>query len=332
MDREFRKNGYSLNQISFVDRLRYIGDNAMGSLSFESSKDNEEIKIISLNELEQLNTNAFQIYEEKTDKILDTLNDISSSGGSRPKGNLFFSDDFSKCSGQYNKGFAAWIVKFKTHSKLLSSEEGVCECIYSMLARNAGIRMPQTHLFELRDSRLFAVERFDRREAQRIFSASAAGLLGADWRLPSLDYEQLIKLTSTLTRNQVQTQEIFRRMIFNLFSGNQDDHAKNWNFLQSDDGSWILSPAFDLTFSPNKFLEHSTSFLGFGKKPDKSAILKLSKLAGVEKPKDVICEVVEAVQEFSELAKKFSVKPSAINEISRVLNEIYQQNKDLLKI
>ncbi len=123
---------------------------------------------------------------------------------------------------------------------------------------------PDTHLFELSDSRLFAIQRFHREDQRRIFSASAAGLLREHLAPSLLDYEQLIRLAYPLTRSNTPTREIFRRIISNLFSGNQDDHAKNWNFLQDDSGDWSLSPAFDITFSPNPYYEHSP-FQGFWK-------------------------------------------------------------------
>lgn len=210
-------------------------------------------------------------------------------------------------------------------------DEGVCEYIYAQLAKLSGITLPITHLFELTDSRLFAIQRFDREDQRRIFSASAAGLFGLDWRAPSLDYEQLIRLTFYLTKSISSTREIFRRMIFNLFSGNQDDHAKNWNFLQEDSSNWTLSPAFDITFSPKPYYGHSTSFKGFSKAPSKAAILNLAKLAGEEKPFAVIKEVVEAVGNFPQLAKQYSMKSSAIKEVTKVLNELQSQNKDLLR-
>jgi len=68
---------------------------------------------------------------------------------------------------------------------------------------------------------------------------------------------------------------------------------------------------------------------GFGKAPSKEAILKLAKLAGEDKPFAVIKEVVDAVENFSQLAKQYSVKPAAIKEITKVLNELYSQNKAL---
>ena len=332
MDKEFRKQGRALREISYIDRLRYVGNNAMGSLSFSPQESEEFIgKSLEIIGIEKLNQNALAIFEEDSHDVLETLNRIASSGGSRPKGNLYFSKDLRLCNESWQPSFDGWIVKFKTHSTVLASEEGVCEYIYAKLAKQAGITLPDTHLFELSDSRLFAIQRFDREDQRRIFSASAAGLLGADWRLPSLDYEQLIRLAYPLTRSNTPTREIFRRMIFNLFSGNQDDHAKNWNFLQDDSGNWSLSPAFDITFSPNPYYEHSTSFKGFEKAPSKEAILNLAKLAGEDKPFAVIKEVVDAVENFPQLAKQYSVKPAAIKEVTKVLNELYNQNKGLLK-
>ena len=329
----FRKKGFSINEISYIDRLRNLSDDAKGSLSF-SPKELGEIsgRCLGIEEIEELNQNALTVYEEETCKVLETLSRISCPcGGSRPKGNLYFSKDLRLCHTSWQPSFEAWIVKFETHSTVLASEEGVFEYTYAQLAKQSGITLPNTHLFELSDSRLFAIQRFDRENQRRIFSASPAGILGLDWRLPSLDYEQLIRLAFSLTTSIPSTREIFRRMIFYLFSGNQDDHAKNWNFLQDDFGNWSLSPAFDITFSPSPYYEHFTSFMGFSKMPSKKAFLKLAKLAGEEEPFAVIEEVVETLSGFSLLAKQLSVKPSGIKEATKTLNELYRQNKQLLK-
>lgn len=230
----FRKKGLSLNEISYIDRLRNLGDNALRSLSFSPKRIREPPrKNLEIKDIEDLNQNALAVYEEESNEALETLDRISSAGGSRPKGILYFSEDFRLCSESWQPSFDGWIVKFKTHSTPLSSEEGVCEYIYAELAKQSGIALPNTHLFQLSDSRLFAIQRFDRKGQRRIFSASAAGLLGVDWRLPSLDYEQLIRLTFRLTKSVPSAREIFRRMIFNLFSGNQDDHAKTGIFFRT---------------------------------------------------------------------------------------------------
>lgn len=335
MDREFRRLSIPLQSVTDIDRLSYVGDRAIGALSFESKNKNTVTseKALKFSDLPLLNKSAHDFYEEKSTEILQSLNNISSSGGSRPKGNLFFSKNLNHCSENYQENYEAWIVKFKTSSTLLSSEEGVCEYIYSLMSKNAGISTADFHLFELSDhSRLFSSKRFDRDGLRRIFSTSIFGLIGADWRAPSLDYEQIIRLCSSLTKSHKQTKEVFRRMIFNLFSGNQDDHSKNWNFLQNDLGNWSLSPAFDITFSPNRFYEHSTSFKGYGKKPPKQTIAELAKLSGEDKPHIAITAVLDSISLFPSLAKELSVKKSVQKEITKTLNELYQQNKELLEL
>jgi serine/threonine-protein kinase HipA len=42
-------------------------------------------------------------------------------------------------------------------------------------------------------------------------------------------------------------EEIFRRMAFNVYNKEMDDHTKNFSFLMTTDGVWHLAPAYDLT-------------------------------------------------------------------------------------
>ena len=94
---------------------------------------------------------------------------------------------------------------------------------------------------------------------------TVAGLLELDYRSPCLDYKDLIKLTKILS-NEEDAYEMFRRMCFNVYSYNLDDHAKNFSFIYViEEKRWILSPAYDLTRSNTYFNEHTTSVNGKGK-------------------------------------------------------------------
>ena len=79
---------------------------------------------------------------------------------------------------------------------------------------------------------------------------SLCGLLDADFRAPSLDYEDLIKASQVLCESPAVGQSQFVRAVFNLFAANQDDHTKNWAFLQDDAGVWRPSPAYDRDVQP----------------------------------------------------------------------------------
>jgi serine/threonine-protein kinase HipA len=95
---------------------------------------------------------------------------------------------------------------------------------------------------------------------------SAAALLEVDFRAPSLDYNDLIKLTRVLTKNDDDAIEMYRRMVFNVLIGNQDDHAKNFSFIYDDiSKTYRLSPAYDITPGRTYYGEHTTSINGKGK-------------------------------------------------------------------
>ncbi len=72
-------------------------------------------------------------------------------------------------------------------------------------------------------------------------------------------------------------------MIFNIVTGNKDDHAKNFSFIYKNN-KWKLSPAYDLT--PNSVFNgnHSTTILG-KVNPDDKDILELGKRHGFENKK-----------------------------------------------
>ena len=120
----------------------------------------------------------------------------------------------------------------------------------SLMAKEAGIEMPSVHLFPSREGPgYFAAKHFDRDENQRFHMHTACGLLHTDFRHPSLDYDDLIGLSSIMTRDIRECEKMFRYAVFNVLAHNRDDHAKNFSFLMDSQGQWKLSPAYDLTFS-----------------------------------------------------------------------------------
>ncbi|WP_245751760.1 type II toxin-antitoxin system HipA family toxin [Marinospirillum celere] len=162
---------------------------------------------------------------------------------------------------------------------------------------------------------------------------TACGLLDADFRTPSLDYEDLIKATSLVCKSPVAGQLQFKRAIFNLFACSQDDHSKNWAFLQEDSGRWMPAPFYDVTFSPHPYGEQATAFAGYGKKPSLKAIQRLAKAASFASWKEAqraIEGVIEPLSSFPSLAKELDVSQKTIRLIEQKLNITWQDNKGLL--
>ena len=343
MDRVFRQAGLLPAQVTAMDRLAFVGASGMGSLRYEPvSELSVPVGAASLS-VAEVGLQAQEVFDGQTTEVLAALVAAGSSGGSRPKALLYLQpDNDAVCSTQYTQGSKAYLVKFTSSRLALGHEEGLCEASYLILAKTAGIDTANWRLLNApRQSgaqQWLALARFDTRllssgQQGRLHLHSACGLLDADFRMPSLDYEDLIKASSLLCKSPGAGQAQFRRAMFNLFALNHDDHSKNWAFLQADDGQWQLSPFYDVTFSPTPHGEHATSFVGFGKQPSLDAIQRLASHANFAdwgQARQVIAEVAEAISGFAEVAQSLGVGRDTIALITRQLGEVYKNNKTLL--
>ncbi len=131
--------------------------------------------------------------------------------------------------------------------------------------------------------------------------ATAAALLELDFNQPSLDYHDLMKLTRIMTRdNKMDVENMFRRMCFNVFAHNRDDHSKNFSFVyDTESETWRLSPAYDLTYSTTYYGEHTTSVDGNGQDPEEMELLTVGVQAGMKKKQcqEIINEIKQRVEE-----------------------------------
>lgn len=149
------------------------------------------------------------------------------------------------------------------------------------------------------------------------------GLLHASHRLPSLDYEGFLKATLLLTRDQRQVEQAFRRMAFNVLAHNRDDHAKNFSFLMGREGTWSLSPAYDLTFSEGPRGQHTTSIAGEAQRPTEADILRVAESCSLEsrRAREIIQEVQDAVAQWPRWAEDVGVPAAVLRRIGKALGQ-----------
>ncbi len=274
IDRLLLKQGTNPKTLSIIDRLSIVGKSGMGALCYEP--DNSFKTDLDTNELDFFAAEISKILKEQESDSLEILvNKNGSSGGARPKVLITIGDE-------------NWMVKFP--SSFDSSDFGQIEYHYALIAKQCGVEMPETRLFE---NKYFGVKRFDKHQNSRFHVHSIAGLLYADYRLPSLDYTELIKAAWALTQNIEEVKKIFRLMIFNVLTGNKDDHAKNFSFIFTNN-QWQFAPAYDLTPSYGINGNHSTTIMGQGN-PTKSNIMEVAKQAGIKEKtaREIFEEVYE---------------------------------------
>ena len=276
--------------------------------------------------LDQLAIQIQQVLKGRAENVLQELLVLNGSlSGARPK--ILIGVDGARkhiMHGVHDlpKGYTQWIVKFAGDQD--SSDSGAIEYVYALMAKEAGINMSDTYLFPAQHSAgYFAIKRFDRNEERRLHMHTVCGLLHSDFRTPSLDYEDLIALTSALTRDVREVEKMFHLAVFNVLAHNRDDHSKNFSFLMDAKGEWQLSPAYDLTFSSGPNNEQSTMVMGEGKIPTVEHLTKLGSEAGLSKERisKIIDQTKSALAKWRKLAKEHGVDKSNVDLIGKKLEK-----------
>lgn len=294
MDRHFQQHGLDPRKVSVLDRLLWLGTRTLGALTYHPASAADPARPL---DLQQMLQQAIRVHAGEAAEVLSQLLRAGGSpGGARPKVLVGLRGE-EAISGEDDlpEGFEHWLVKFAAREEL--ADAGPLEYAYASMAHAAGIELPPTHLIALGPKqRCFAVRRFDRLPGnRRLHMHSLAGLLHADFRVPSLDYADLLRVTQALTRDHREVLRAFRLMLFNLAAHNRDDHGRNFAFLMDDSGAWRLAPAFDLVFSHGPGGEHSTSIAGVGRDPGLAQVQALARQFGVRPAElDELREAVNA--------------------------------------
>jgi serine/threonine-protein kinase HipA len=321
MDRVFRKHGLGPETLSPLDRLSFIGERAMGALSFRPaaalSLDARDYTLLELGQAAERILN---------DGDLETLRTLAIVGGSphgaRPKALVQIDPDGDRISTHPEAPGRAWLVKFPAQAE--HKEVCAIEFAYSQAARACGIDVPQARLFELsRELAAFGVARFDREDGMRVPVHSAAGALHADFRLPSLDYGTLLRATRFFTRDEQEVRKAFAQCAFNVAFHNRDDHAKNFAFRMNRRMEWKLSPAYDLSFSSGPGGWHQTSVMGEARTPARADLDRLAKDAGVP-PRfaaECIARICEEAGKLRERLDAAGVRKATVKRIAAAVSE-----------
>ena len=156
--------------------------------------------------------------------------------------------------------------------------------------------MPRTAYFDVdKGISAFGIERFDRADGMRVPVHSLAGALNANFRVPSLDYQTVLRATRFFTKDEAEVRKAFSRCVFNVILNNRDDHAKNFSFRMNSKMQWKLSPVYDLTFNTGPRGWHQTTVMGEGMNPAHSDLMKLA--ADCDVPRAAANEAIDHVRE-----------------------------------
>lgn len=231
---------YKLNReaLTELDYLLMAGPDRIGALDIHESPEKYQPQYAPAVTLEQLVTAAD--YIDRGQPLPEALNATlihgSSVGGSRPKALL--ADDKKR-----------WIAKFSSSTDQYPVIRSELAAMW--LAGQCRIRVPEVRLVESMGKDVLLIERFDRINTdagwQRCFMISgltALQLHETEARLASyLDLGGFIRRYGLDAAND--NKELYRRMVYNILIGNNDDHARNHAFFW-DGKYYCLTPVYDV--------------------------------------------------------------------------------------
>lgn len=264
LDRYLQLQGINPRTLTILDRLALVGSTGRGALEFRPDK--SVVTEQEYADFEKLALEAERILDSDDyagEGIEEFQQRGGSPGGARPK-------IFTRYEGK------EWMVKFR--AKRDPECIGRDEYEYSLLAGQCNIDMPQTHLFE---NKYFGVQRFDRTQEGKLHVVSIGGLIGADYRMPSIDYSHIFQVCAILTHSMAELWKVYRLMVFNFLIENKDDHAKNFSFIYCDD-EWHFSPAYDILPSDGMNGYRTTS-INDSIEPSKTDLIAVAVKAGLDK-------------------------------------------------
>lgn len=306
INRYLESRGRTADSLSVIEKLCYTGKRGMGALEYEPAQelisDSNSLDIDALTKLaSDILSEKENFRIEKNDAMMAQLMECGSSvGGARAKTLIAWNPKNNDIrSGQIaaGDGYEYWILKFdnikNNRDKDLTPDDAEytrIEYAYYLMAQAAGIDMNECRLYMENGAAHFMTRRFDRKveNGEKIHMQTLCALAHMDFNSPRIySYEEAFVVMKRLKLSYEESLQLFKRMVFNEFAKNYDDHTKNISFLMDKKGVWSLSPAYDVTFSYKKdsIWVNSHQMLINGKSNDITVddLLKVSASVGIKK-------------------------------------------------
>jgi len=240
INRLFGKKGDGID-VGAVDELTYLlqsGSDRIGALDFQTSGVNFSPRVGTAVTLEEL-LDVIEHVENGvpiTPELERAVFHGTSLGGARPKAAVETDN-------------AKFIAKFSSSTDVTNVVK--TEFVAMRLAERLGINVAATQLSRAAGKDVLLVRRFDRIKTSKGWArkamVSALTLLGLDEMMGRYasyqDLAEIIRMRFTEPKETLR--ELYGRLVFNVLSGNTDDHARNHAAFW-DGESLALTPAYDI--------------------------------------------------------------------------------------
>lgn len=285
-----RKHRLPLHQQNLPNLLLALGSAGLGALSYAEKgtpqHTSAEVSVLYLDQLVKA-AEAFERGDTGDADINLLLKAGSSPGGARPKALVYDEQADEHCLAKF--------PSIKDHVNVVRIEAATMA-----LAEKAGLDVPETRVVECGNHPVLLVKRFDIHPQGRRHMVSLQTLLKATGYYQARYADMLNVLRKVTDDPQVDSERLFRQMVFNAVIHNTDDHLKNFWMICTREEGWRLSPAFDLVPDIGQRGEHVLFFDLDPVYPGRANLLRMGRVWGVSGAKDIIEQVFCAVSHWRE--------------------------------
>jgi serine/threonine-protein kinase HipA len=226
------------DHITELDYLLNAGADRIGALAVQKSSGHCQTQETQTATLDQLVEAAELIDNGQPlpDALDNALLHGSSVGGARPKALLYDNQ-------------SSWIGKFSSATDQYPVVRSELAAMW--LAGQCDIRVPAVRMVESMGKDVLLVERFDRNRTEtgtkrRFMISGLTALQLHETEALLASYLDLAGFIRRYAKDAGQdNSQLFRRMMFNILIGNNDDHARNHAFFW-DGSQYELTPAYDI--------------------------------------------------------------------------------------
>ena len=337
--------GRTEDSLTVLEKLCYTGQRGMGALEYEPAADIADInEVVDIDALTKIASDILSERENLNIKYDDNMlaqlmQGSSSVGGARAKTLIALNPETNVVrSGQINagEGFEYWLLKFDGIANNKDKDEEPdnkeytrIEYAYYLMAKEAGIKMSECRLLKENGRAHFMTKRFDRKGArgEKLHMQSLCAIAHMDFNSPRIySYEDTFSVMRQLQLPHVDFLQMYKRMLFNEYAKNYDDHTKNVTFLMDKKGIWSLSPAYDMTFSYSNMSTwvnaHQMLINGKADEITRDDFIKVAEKAGIKKTEAEKCinQVRDAVSKWVSYAEEAGLSLKNAERIQKFFN------------
>ena len=244
----------------------------------------------------------------------------TSPGGKRPKVLIAINrenGDIKSGQAMLPREYDYYVLKYDNESDTFPYAR--MEYIYWRLCRDAGIDMSDSELKRFDTASHFITKRFDRGPEGKIHMQSLLAMAGE-----VSSYEEAFDTMRKLDLGYKDFEQLYRRMVFNVLSGNIDDHARNFSFLMDRTGRWSLAPAYDMVYSIDPYVlevQKGQSLSICGKKSGirKEELIHIGRRYDINRPGEVIERTKDVLSNLHGYMKEEGISDSVWKMVSAEL-------------